>query len=86
MSGGQVKNSVQVYWQYISDKLIDYRTSRNLTYLARGTSENFKIFLPLCMHGSLKHVDYGNTIKISFTFHFDIIQTSVILPINVIYL
>ena len=34
-------------WQYISDKLIDNKTSKNLTYLARGTSENFKIFLPL---------------------------------------
>ena len=48
MSGGQVKNSVQVYLTiYISDKLIDNRTSKNLTYLARGTSENSKIVLPL---------------------------------------
>ena len=48
MSGGQVKNSVEsLLTIYNLDKLIDYRTSKNLTYLARGTSENVKIFLPL---------------------------------------
>ena len=30
-------------------KLFGNRTSKNLTLLARGTSENFKIFLPLRM-------------------------------------
>ena len=47
MSGGQVKNSVQVYLtKYISDKLIDFRTSKNLTHLARGTSEILRFFYP----------------------------------------
>ena len=43
MSGGQVKNSVQVYLTiYISDKLFG-----KWTLLVRGTSENLKIFLPV---------------------------------------
>ena len=56
MSGGQVKNSVQVYLTIYSDKLIDNRTSKHLTYLARGTSESFKIFLPL----------YSNAMKCTY--------------------
>ena len=35
---------VKFIWQYIQDKLFGNRTSKNLTLLARGTSENFKIF------------------------------------------
>ena len=42
-----MKYSVQVYLTIYSDKLIDNRTGKHLTYLARGTSENLKIFLPL---------------------------------------
>ena len=50
-----MKNSVQAYLTIYSDKLIDNRTSKHLTYLARGTSENFKIFLPLMLIQSLHH-------------------------------
>ena len=35
---------------------MDYRTSKNLTYLARGTSENLKIFLPLGYYVALFNV------------------------------
>ena len=38
------KFSASLFDNIFLDKLIDYRTSKNLTYIAWGTSENFKIF------------------------------------------
>ena len=51
MSSGQVKIKCKFILQYILDKLFGNRTSTNLTLLAWGTSENFKIFLPLLYVG-----------------------------------
>ena len=37
---------------------MDYRTTKNLTYLARGTSENLKIFQPLiCIYSCVDQVN-----------------------------
>ena len=48
MSGEQVKNSVQVYLDNVfQTSYFGNKTSKNLTLLAWGTSEDFRIVLPL---------------------------------------
>ena len=47
MSGGQVKKLNASIFFLDKDKLFGNRTSKNFDRLARGTSENFLIFLPL---------------------------------------